>query len=257
MSGGFNDTKSFNSDRYDFGDMRSNLPGGLSAASRSTHSLAEQRIDSPRVDRNIVDLIDTSLNALQRHETRSAPPTDKVFNNPMFSGEALLHKRMNELRINTNVVNGGGLNSSALTASTISPTTPLSAYTPFRTGADQNPPCNTLYVGNLPINSSEQELLQLFSHSLGFKRLLFRNRPAHGPMCFVEFGDVHCATLALHELSGTPLSNSTKGGIRLSYSKNPLGVRQQQSANLVSSQPTHLLSPSSHLMPHLLLNLKC
>jgi len=45
-------------------------------------------------------------------------------------------------------------------------------------------------------------------------------------MCFVEFEDVLCATRALNELYGTLLSNSVKGGIRLSYSKNPLGVRQ-------------------------------
>jgi hypothetical protein len=37
---------------------------------------------------------------------------------------------------------------------------------------------------------------------------------------------VRCATATLVSLYGTVLSNSTKGGIRLSYSKNPLGVRQ-------------------------------
>ena len=44
-------------------------------------------------------------------------------------------------------------------------------------------------------------------------------------MCFVEFEDVRAATVAMESLYGTMLSNSTKGGIRLSYSKNPLGVR--------------------------------
>lgn len=37
--------------------------------------------------------------------------------------------------------------------------------------------------------------------------------------------DVTAATLALKNLYGRMLSNSVKGGIRLSYSKNPLGVR--------------------------------
>jgi hypothetical protein len=91
--------------------------------------------------------------------------------------------------------------------------------------ADQNPPCNTLYVGNLPYNTDEDELRNLFAtRCLGYKRLSFRQK-ANGPMCFVEFDDVYCASQALQELYGNPLSNSIKGGIRLSFSKNPLGVR--------------------------------
>ncbi|KAI1090072.1 hypothetical protein F5B19DRAFT_484821 [Rostrohypoxylon terebratum] len=93
--------------------------------------------------------------------------------------------------------------------------------------ADQNPPCNTLYVGNLPIDTSEEELKAMFSKQRGYKRLCFRTKQ-NGPMCFVEFEDVSFATKALHELYGTPLHNSVKGGIRLSFSKNPLGVRSGQ-----------------------------
>lgn len=90
--------------------------------------------------------------------------------------------------------------------------------------ADQNPPCNTLYVGNLPPDTSEDELKELFSSRRGYKRLCFRTK-ANGPMCFVEFEDVPYAARALEELYGFGLSNSVKGGIRLSFSKNPLGVR--------------------------------
>jgi hypothetical protein len=93
--------------------------------------------------------------------------------------------------------------------------------------ADQNPPCNTLYVGNLPIDTSEDELKAMFSKQRGYKRLCFRTKQ-NGPMCFVEFEDVSFATKALHELYGHPLHNSIKGGIRLSFSKNPLGVRSGQ-----------------------------
>ncbi|OAR02131.1 hypothetical protein LLEC1_04172 [Akanthomyces lecanii] len=105
--------------------------------------------------------------------------------------------------------------------------------------ADQNPPCNTLYVGNLPIDTSEEELKAMFSKQRGYKRLCFRTKQ-NGPMCFVEFEDISFATKALHELYGHPLHNSTKGGIRLSFSKNPLGVRSGQ-------VPTQ--SPSMQ-MPH-------
>lgn len=100
--------------------------------------------------------------------------------------------------------------------------------------ADQNPPCNTLYVGNLPIDTSEEELKAIFSKQRGYKRLCFRTKQ-NGPMCFVEFEDVSFATKALHELYGQPLHNSVKGGIRLSFSKNPLGVRSGQTAAPASS----------------------
>jgi hypothetical protein len=131
--------------------------------------------------------------------------------------------------------------------STFSPNgmTPLSGLSPatsFSTGppyhqrhpppnpADQNPPCNTLYVGNLPVDTSEDELKAVFSKQRGYKRLCFRTKQ-NGPMCFVEFEDVSFATKALHELYGHLLHNSVKGGIRLSFSKNPLGVRTGQQGN--------------------------
>ncbi|KAA8892959.1 hypothetical protein FN846DRAFT_981129 [Sphaerosporella brunnea] len=56
--------------------------------------------------------------------------------------------------------------------------------------ADQNPPCNTLYVGNLPAQTSE------------------------------TIEDTHYATKAL-----------TSCGVRLSFSKNPLGVRSTPAAS--------------------------
>ncbi|KXX76397.1 Protein WHI3 [Madurella mycetomatis] len=95
--------------------------------------------------------------------------------------------------------------------------------------ADQNPPCNTLYVGNLPVDTSEEELKALFSKQRGYKRLCFRTKQ-NGPMCFVEFEDVSFATKALNDLYGHLLHNSVKGGIRLSFSKNPLGVRSGQTS---------------------------
>jgi len=96
--------------------------------------------------------------------------------------------------------------------------------------ADQNPPCNTLYVGNLPIDASEDELKAMFSKQPGYKRLCFRTKQ-NGPMCFIEFEDVSFATKAMLELYGRPLHNSVKGGIRISYSKNPLGVRSTSIAS--------------------------
>lgn len=90
--------------------------------------------------------------------------------------------------------------------------------------ADQNPPCNTLYVGNLPPATSEDELRFLFSPCEGYKRMCFRQKP-QGPMCFIEFDDVVFATQAMSQHQGHELSNSVKGGIRLSFSKNPLFIK--------------------------------
>ena len=110
--------------------------------------------------------------------------------------------------------------------------------------ADQNPPCNTLYVGNLPIDTSEDELKAMFSKQRGYKRLCFRTKQ-NGPMCFVEFEDVSFATKALNELYGASLHNSLKAGIRLSFSKNPLGVRAGQPG---SANPTLPLNPQAGMV---------
>lgn len=111
---------------------------------------------------------------------------------------------------------------SSISSTEMQPIATLEASKTFLPG--ENPPCNTLYVGNLPANASEEELLALFQPYPGFRRLSFKIKP-NGPMCFVEFESVTCATLAMDSLYGTLLSSSHKGGIRLSYSKNPLGVR--------------------------------
>ncbi|OBA24073.1 hypothetical protein METBIDRAFT_117069 [Metschnikowia bicuspidata var. bicuspidata NRRL YB-4993] len=138
----------------------------------------------------------------------------------------------------------------------------LARVPPPANPADQNPPCNTLYVGNLPPDATETELRSLFSPQKGFRRLSFRtkNQPSgsgggssshnHGPMCFVEFEDVAHATVALAELYGRalprPVGNNTKGGIRLSFSKNPLGVRGPGNPRRASANPQPSLSSGSN-----------
>ncbi|KAG6336495.1 hypothetical protein ID866_2609 [Astraeus odoratus] len=115
---------------------------------------------------------------------------------------------------------------------------------PRNTLVDQNPPINTLYVGNLPtgpvggysVGALEDNLRELFSRRPGYRKLCFRQK-SNGPMCFVEFEDVHYATKALNDLYGNTLGGLVKnGGIRLSYSKNPLGVRTPTSAGAGSLQ---------------------
>ncbi|KZW04198.1 hypothetical protein EXIGLDRAFT_19068 [Exidia glandulosa HHB12029] len=124
--------------------------------------------------------------------------------------------------------------------------------------SDQNPPVrplhpsttsaltptaqiNTLYVGNLPTspppgyppNQLEESLRTLFQRCTGYRKLCFRQK-SNGPMCFVEFDDVQYASKAMNDLYGDTLGGLVKNGIRLSYSKNPLGVRTQPVGGTVS-----------------------
>lgn len=176
-------------------------------------------------------------------------------------------RRPNDFRVPLRDFSALSLNTSMSTAGPTPFHTPRSAlpmhspHTPFSPGggafvsgnpylrhnyppvnpADQNPPCNTLYVGNLPMDTSEDELKAMFSKQRGYKRLCFRTKQ-NGPMCFVEFEDISFATKALNELYGAQLHNSVKGGIRLSFSKNPLGVRSGQPGS--STGPPTPLNPS-------------
>jgi len=53
-------------------------------------------------------------------------------------------------------------------------------------------------------------------------------------MCFVEFDDVVFATQAMSQHQGHVLSNSVKGGIRLSFSKNPLFIKPNKDMSSVA-----------------------
>jgi hypothetical protein len=107
---------------------------------------------------------------------------------------------------------------------------PRAHLNPPANPSDLHAPCNTLYVGNLPSDTIEEELKTIFSKQRGYKRMCFRAKQ-NGPMCFVEFEDISCSTRAMDILYGYLLSNSTRGGLRISYSKNPLGVRSPQNTS--------------------------
>ncbi|CAG8583099.1 8_t:CDS:2 [Ambispora leptoticha] len=157
-----------------------------------------------------VDILSNSL---------STKVSANVFHTPLLVNDGLANQ-MQHLSMNPTVLPPSGFSSSPLSIPGFRPPNP----------ADQNPPCNTLYVGNLPMNTLEDELKEMFSKCPGYKRMCFRTKQ-NGPMCFVEFEDVHYATQAMAELNGNLLSNSIKGGIRLSFSKNPLGVRSNNNNN--------------------------
>lgn len=129
------------------------------------------------------------------------------------------------------------------------------AFTEFRqprtqNRADDNMPISTLYVGGLPsslpslpgsasASQLEDALRNVFGRCPGFRRMSYRHK-SQGPMCFIEFDDTQHATRALNEIYGHTLGGLVKGGIRLAYSKNPLGVRGSGSNGPDSPTP---LSP--------------
>jgi len=78
--------------------------------------------------------------------------------------------------------------------------------------ADQNPPCNTLYISNLPIDISENKLKALFSMQNGYKRIYFRIKQ-NELIYFMEFEDILFMIKALNKLYSHPLQNSVKSRI--------------------------------------------
>ncbi|KAF9345025.1 hypothetical protein BGX26_003638 [Mortierella sp. AD094] len=175
---------------------------------------------SQRFNKSFLDLDADTPTTTSGYLSKSIPAhTERGFNSVFFNSEEMANPRFQGLPINTTTA------AALASPSILSPGIASPGFRPPVNPGDQNPPCNTLYVGNLPMNTSEDELRALFSRCVGYRRMCFRTKLNTGPMCFVEFESIDCATQALSDLYGNPLSNSVKGGIRLSYSKNPLGVR--------------------------------
>ncbi|GBG87938.1 hypothetical protein CBR_g46305 [Chara braunii] len=89
-------------------------------------------------------------------------------------------------------------------------------YAPVQNTKD-NPPCNTLFIGNLGEMTSESELRSLFSSQPGFRQMKVL-RQAASTVCFVEFVDINSAMLVHTNLQGAVLSTM--------YSKNPFGKKR-------------------------------
>ncbi|KAJ2159241.1 hypothetical protein GGF46_003171 [Coemansia sp. RSA 552] len=182
-----------------------------------------------------------------QHHSASQTPQPKGLGGqrPAVLDISSVQPRMNQLSLGQlSAVNLGSPMGVPYSASISTPTGMVLPMATTRSvnSNDQNPPCNTLYVGNLPVGAREDELRQIFQNSLGYKRMSFKAKPNSGPMCFVEFESIDFATLAMSDLDGRMLSNSVGGGIRLSYSKNPLGVRSQNNPN----NPTGAMLNSAH-----------
>lgn len=77
---------------------------------------------------------------------------------------------------------------------------PTSTLSGVDSGADRNPPINTLFVGNIPMSPPlgctpgiiEDCLRELFQTRLGYEKLLFRQKRT-GSMCYVEVQSLFCS----------------------------------------------------------------
>ncbi|KNA18250.1 hypothetical protein SOVF_072300 [Spinacia oleracea] len=99
-----------------------------------------------------------------------------------------------------------------------------SSYVPVQNTKD-NPPCNTLFIGNLGENINEEELRGLFSIQSGFKQMKVLRQERH-TVCFIEFEDLNSASHVHHNLQGAVIPSSGSIGMRIQYSKNPYGKRK-------------------------------
>uniref|UniRef100_A0A453RWF4 RRM domain-containing protein n=1 Tax=Aegilops tauschii subsp. strangulata TaxID=200361 RepID=A0A453RWF4_AEGTS len=114
-----------------------------------------------------------------------------------------------------------------------SPVPGPTAYAPVQNMKD-NPPCNTLFIGNLGETVVEEELRGLFSVQPGFKQMKVL-RQDRNTVCFIEFDDVSAASAVHHTLQGAIVPSSGRGGMRIQFSKNPFGRRKDLVGGMVGT----------------------
>jgi hypothetical protein len=133
-------------------------------------------------------------------------------------------------------------------------------YAPVKNEKD-NPPCNTLFIGNLSDNVDEDEIRAVFGYVFlhyywqvngvytcscnqhlsgphnellfcfecrsqqGFQQLKVVRSPK-GVSAFIEFSDTEAAAACHKSQQGLLLSTSDRGPIRVQFSKNPFGRKR-------------------------------
>ncbi|KAE8664538.1 hypothetical protein F3Y22_tig00112759pilonHSYRG00020 [Hibiscus syriacus] len=107
-----------------------------------------------------------------------------------------------------------------------------SSYVPVQNTKD-NPPCNTLFIGNLGENINEEELRGLFSAQPGFKQMKILRQERH-TVCFSNLQDLNSASNVHHSLQGAVIPSSGSVGMRIQYSKNPFGRRKDSNYSVAS-----------------------
>ncbi|KAL6747504.1 hypothetical protein V8C86DRAFT_1799554 [Haematococcus lacustris] len=122
---------------------------------------------------------------------------------------------------------GGHAGTSFLPSSSPAPYRASQPYSSAGGAAADNPPCNTLFVGNLNESVSEAELHAVFGNQPGFRQLkVVRGR---NTTAFVEYDSIPSA-MAVHDgpqQNAMLASNADRGGICIQYSRNPFGRKRE------------------------------
>ncbi|KAK9697097.1 hypothetical protein RND81_08G015000 [Saponaria officinalis] len=121
-----------------------------------------------------------------------------------------------------------------------------SSYAPVQNIKD-NPPCNTLFIGNLGENINEDELRGLISIQPGYKQMKIIRQERH-TVCFIEFEDINSAVQVHHNLQGAVIPSSGSVGMRIQFSKNPYGKRKDSNhsaASVAGAAPTNAMNGSA------------
>eukprot|EP01026_Neomeris_dumetosa_P048395 TRINITY_DN4188_c0_g1_i1.p1 TRINITY_DN4188_c0_g1~~TRINITY_DN4188_c0_g1_i1.p1 ORF type:complete len:172 (+),score=20.65 TRINITY_DN4188_c0_g1_i1:100-615(+) len=115
------------------------------------------------------------------------------------------------------------------------------------TNMRDNPPCNTLFVGNLSDNVDENELRGLFSAQPGFRQMKLVHGDK-GTNCFVEFVDEQSAIMVHRQQQGAILATSDRGPIRIQFSKNPFGKKRDRDSYDNISLPGMIVGSASNTL---------
>ncbi|KAL9224333.1 hypothetical protein vseg_000377 [Gypsophila vaccaria] len=121
-----------------------------------------------------------------------------------------------------------------------------SSYAPVQNIKD-NPPCNTLFIGNLGENINEDELRGLISIQPGYKQMKIIRQERH-TVCFIEFEDINSAVQVHHNLQGAVIPSSGSVGMRIQFSKNPFGKRKDSNhpaGSVAGGVPTNSMNGSA------------
>lgn len=89
-----------------------------------------------------------------------------------------------------------------------------------RSARPANPPCNTLFVVNFGMATSEADLVAVFQQYTGYQRMKLTAKGT----CFVNFSDVESASACRDAVQGTVLPTCDRGGLRIEFAKSAMGA---------------------------------
>jgi len=88
-----------------------------------------------------------------------------------------------------------------------------------------NSDITTLFVCNLGMYATEEEIRQLFIQQPGFRRIKFNNsHESKPPVAFVNFTSNSAALRSLHAFQGVTLKSSERGGLKIEFAKKNMGA---------------------------------